>query len=96
MEDEGHAVKLARTAAICQEVSKKYEDREWMMIKGDDTWMKVHHLILDSLDGPKPRWVFSQGLDEAWRVSNGSPSLPASSERNTHMEEQDVPDKLKL
>lgn len=69
MHDDGHAIKLARAAGICQEVTRKYQDRDWVLIKGDDTWAKVNHLILDSLQSPGETWVRSAGLDEAWTVS---------------------------
>ncbi|KUI52804.1 Oxidoreductase AflY [Cytospora mali] len=75
MDDDGHAVKLARAAAICQENSKEYEDRDWMLIKGDDTWAKIHHLILDSVEGSGPKWVWCQGLDEAWKDIPDKPKL---------------------
>lgn len=71
LEDEGHAIKLARAAAICQDVSKEHEDREWMIIKGDDTWLRIHHLIRDSVVGPGQKWVWSQGHEDAWKVSDG-------------------------
>ncbi|KAF3770979.1 hypothetical protein M406DRAFT_344427 [Cryphonectria parasitica EP155] len=66
VEDDGHAIKLGRAAVICQETTKKYEDREWMVIKGDDLWMKVHHLIADSVEAPGETWVRTTGLEEAW------------------------------
>lgn len=69
MPDDGHAIKLARAAGICQEVTKKYQDRDWVLVKGDDTWSKINHLILDSLQSPGEYWVRSAGLDEAWTVS---------------------------
>ncbi|ROW08811.1 hypothetical protein VMCG_02917 [Cytospora schulzeri] len=75
MEDEGHAVKLARAAAICQDVSKEYEDREWMVIKGDDMWLRVHHLILDSITSPGKKWVWGQGHEEAWKDIPDRPHL---------------------
>lgn len=75
MEDEGHAIKLARAAAICQDVSKQYEDREWMVIKGDDMWLRIHHLIFDSIVSPGKKWVWGQGHDEAWKVSDKIPSV---------------------
>lgn len=68
-EDDGHAIKLARAAVICQEISKKYEDRDWVKIKGDDMWTKIHHLIADSVEAPGPTWVRTAGLDGAWEVS---------------------------
>lgn len=69
MADDGHAIKLARAAGICQEVTKKYQDRDWVLIKGNDTWDKINHLIIDSLQSPGVYWVRSAGLDEAWTVS---------------------------
>ncbi|KAK7706544.1 hypothetical protein SLS63_013932 [Diaporthe eres] len=66
MPDDGHAIKLARAAGICHEVTKKYQDRDWVLIKGDDMWSKINHLILDSLQSPGEYWVRSAGLDEAW------------------------------
>lgn len=69
MPDDGHAIKLARAAGICQEVTRKYQDRDWVLIKGDDMWSKINHLILDSLQSPGEYWVRSAGLDEAWTVS---------------------------
>lgn len=72
MEDDGHAVKLARAAAVCQDVSELYEDREWLLIRDDNTWTKIHHLILDSVKAPGGNWVRGAGLDEAWAVSAGA------------------------
>lgn len=67
MEDEGHAIKLARAAAICQDVSQPYEDREWMTIKGVDAWLSIQRLIFDSIVSPGKKWVWGQGHDEAWK-----------------------------
>lgn len=69
MHDDGHAIKLARAVGICEELSKKYQDKDWVLLKGDDTWAKIHHLVIDSLQGPGDYWVRSAGLDEAWTVS---------------------------
>lgn len=74
-QDDGHAIKLGRAAAICHELSKKYEDRDWIIIKGDDTWMKIHHLIVDSVEAPGPAWVRTTGVDEAWDVSHHGTSV---------------------
>lgn len=68
-EDDGHAIKLGRAAAICQELTKKYEDRDWVTIKGDGTWMRVFNLIVDSTAAPGPTWVRTTGIDESWDVS---------------------------
>ncbi|KAI3396354.1 hypothetical protein diail_12244 [Diaporthe ilicicola] len=66
MPDDGHAIKLARAAGICEGITKKYQDKDWVLIKGDDMWAKVNHLIIDSLQSPGEYWVRSAGLDEAW------------------------------
>ncbi|KAJ4389416.1 hypothetical protein N0V93_006884 [Gnomoniopsis smithogilvyi] len=64
--DDGHAVKLSRAAVITQQISSKYSDRDWKIIKGDDMWMRIHHLIADSVESPGPTWVRTTGLDQAW------------------------------
>ncbi len=38
-----------------------------MKIKGDEQWMQVHHLIVDSVEAPGS-WVRTTGLDGAWKV----------------------------
>ncbi|KAB5531219.1 hypothetical protein GE09DRAFT_1063959 [Coniochaeta sp. 2T2.1] len=65
-DEDGHAIKLGRATAICQRISKGYEDREWLTIKGDDVWDKVFHLEVDSVEAPG-EWVRTAGLDEAWK-----------------------------
>lgn len=67
-DDDGHAIKLGRAAGICQELSTKYQSKDWAVIRGDDVWMKVHRLIVDSVEAPGPHWVRTTGLDEAWEV----------------------------
>lgn len=67
--DDGHAVKLSRAAVITQQISENYNDRDWKIIKGDDMWMRIHHLIADSVEAPGPKFVRTAGLDEAWIVS---------------------------
>lgn len=67
-EEDGHAIKLGRATAICQQISKKYEDKDWLLVKGDDTWLKLYHLIVDSVEAPGENWVRTAGLDEAWKV----------------------------
>ncbi|KAG6356660.1 hypothetical protein INS49_014534 [Diaporthe citri] len=62
--DDGHAIKLARAAGICQEVTKKYQDKDWVLIKGDDMWAKINHMILDSLQSPGGYWVRGGGAHE--------------------------------
>src|SRR4051812_42701695 len=51
-EDDGHAVKLGRGAAVYQQFSKQYADKDWMVLKGDEVWDKMFHLIVDSVESP--------------------------------------------
>ncbi|KAK4230441.1 hypothetical protein QBC38DRAFT_507535 [Podospora fimiseda] len=69
--DDGHGIKLGRAAVVCRNFCKKYEDqgKDWVQIQGDDTWKKVCHLIVDSVEAPGDTWVRSGGFDEAWEVS---------------------------
>jgi hypothetical protein len=53
-------------------VSKEYVDTEWINLKGDDLLLKVHHMIVDSVDDggdTDNNWVRGAGFDEAWKVS---------------------------
>lgn len=61
MPEDGHAIKLARAAGICRDVTEKYQDRDWVLIKGDDTWAKINHLIIDSLQAGRPGEYWARG-----------------------------------
>lgn len=67
--DDGHAIKVFRAALITQELSRKYQDFGWMLIKGDDMWMRIYRLIADSVATPGPVFIRTAGLEEAWTVS---------------------------
>jgi hypothetical protein len=56
---------------ICQELSKKYEGRPWILIKENDAWLRVMYMVLDSVEfaSDGSRWARSAGFDEAWVVS---------------------------
>lgn len=66
--DDGHAIKLFRAIAIGREVCKPYEDKDWIIIKGD-LWDQIAHMVVDSVEAPGPTWVRNAGFDEAWEVS---------------------------
>ncbi len=68
--DDGHAIKLGRAVVVCRNVCKKYEDegKDWLVVKGDDIWKNVCHLVVDSVEAPGEHWVRSAGFDEAWKV----------------------------
>ncbi|KAI0834151.1 hypothetical protein F5Y06DRAFT_279493 [Hypoxylon sp. FL0890] len=70
--DDGHAIKLFRAVSLGQTVSEKYEDKDWVKIKGD-LWTKLNHLIVDSLEAPGPHWVRGAGDPKAW---DEIPDLP--------------------
>ncbi|KAI6353982.1 hypothetical protein MCOR25_008803 [Pyricularia grisea] len=69
LDDDGHAIKLVRAAAICQQVSQPLEDKlgDRLPLRGKEIWNKVHHLIVDAAEGPGPRWVRTTGLESAWK-----------------------------
>lgn len=46
-------------------MSEKYEDRDWIKIKGD-MWTKVSHLIVDAVEAGGPRWLFCTGDPATW------------------------------
>ncbi|KAI0544065.1 HypA protein [Xylaria curta] len=69
LRDDGHVSKLSRAVGLCEHASKKYENQDWLKIKGEDLWNKVHQLVIDSAEGKGPKWV--QGFAgnasaEAW------------------------------
>ncbi|KAI1079313.1 hypothetical protein F5B20DRAFT_544477 [Whalleya microplaca] len=66
IKDDGHATKLYRAVGIGQKVCEKYEDKDWMKIKGD-LWTKAYHLVVDSVESPGERWVFNVGQPAAWK-----------------------------
>ncbi|KAI1205932.1 uncharacterized protein F4807DRAFT_441007 [Annulohypoxylon truncatum] len=67
LEEDGHAIKLYRAVVLGQTVSEKYDDKDWVKIKGD-LWTKVRHLVVDSVEANGPRWVRSAGFPKAWEV----------------------------
>ncbi len=69
-EDDGHAIKLARATAVCHALCRKYEDRDWLVIKAEDAWLKVLNMIVDSVQGPGKHWVRTAGQEETWEVSS--------------------------
>lgn len=69
--DDGHAIKLARAAAICRQLTAPYaaEGKPWVQFKGDETWDAVLRIVVESVESQGPTWVRTTGLDEAWDVS---------------------------
>lgn len=65
LNDDGHVIKLVRAVGLGQTVSEKYEDKDWIKIKGD-SWTKVSHLVIDSVESGGPRWVRGAGDPSAW------------------------------
>ncbi|KAI8945023.1 HypA protein [Xylaria longipes] len=66
LHDDGHVSKLIRAIGVCQDVSKKYEDQDWLKIKGDDLWTKLNQLVVDSVEGEGPKWIRGAGDAGAW------------------------------
>ncbi|KAI2608531.1 uncharacterized protein GGS25DRAFT_490718 [Hypoxylon fragiforme] len=77
LEDDGHAIKLFRAVRLGQKLSKDYENRDWIKIKGD-LWTKVSHLVIDSVESRgEPRWVRGAGDPAAWQ---DIPDLPGTND----------------
>lgn len=71
LEDDGHTIKLVRALSIYEELSKKYDDKPWRKIRGDDVWLNLHYMVLDGArisGADEGRWVRGAGLDEAWKA----------------------------
>ncbi|KEZ39645.1 hypothetical protein SAPIO_CDS9579 [Scedosporium apiospermum] len=65
--DDGHSIKLARATVLCHNILQKYQDKPWVRIRGQDTWLKLMHLLVDVTVDPKGvRWVRDAGFDSAW------------------------------
>ncbi|KAI1342222.1 HypA protein [Xylariaceae sp. FL0016] len=69
LSDDGHVSKLFRAIGICREINKKYEDADWLQIKGD-LWTKVAYMVIDGAETPGPKWVRGAGDPEAWKDVN--------------------------
>lgn len=58
---------------ICKELlDGKFRDKTWRKIKGDDTWLKLHYMLLDGTEFAQDgmaRWVRGAGFDEMWKVN---------------------------
>lgn len=98
LEDDGHAIKLARATAICRQLTEggeggRFGNDERLRIKGEEMWDRLLGLIVDSVTAPGAKWVRTTGLETAWKVS--TLLRRPRNDRLTHLE-QDVPDQPKL
>ena len=64
-EDDGHAAKFIRALAHGQQICAKYEVQESWPIQGD-MWLKLGHMVIDSVEDDGAHWVRSAGFPEAW------------------------------
>ncbi|GIZ49398.1 hypothetical protein CKM354_001242800 [Cercospora kikuchii] len=64
-DDDGHASKLVRAVANAEKVSKPFEGKKGFMLEGDD-WLKIAHMVIDSVEIQGDTWIRSAGFDEAW------------------------------
>jgi hypothetical protein len=56
--DDGHACKLVRALANGEQVCKKYEDKDWFLIKGD-MWRKLGNMAIDNVEAGSPDYIRS-------------------------------------
>jgi len=66
--DDGHASKLIRAIANGHQVCKPYagEADDTFPIKGDDMWLNLGHMAIDSVEGSDTHWVRNCGFPQAW------------------------------
>ena len=62
LSEDGHAIKLLRAVRVGREISKAYEDKDWIKIRGDEMWDKIEHMVADSIEAPGPDWARAAGL----------------------------------
>ena len=51
--------------ANAEKVSKPFEGKEGFTLEGDD-WLKIAHMVIDSVEIQGDHWIRSAGFDEAW------------------------------
>jgi hypothetical protein len=67
IDDDGHTIKVVRGFLLAQQISREYAGRPWIRVVDDDMWLKMHYLLLDSVEGQNALWVRSAGFEEAWK-----------------------------
>lgn len=77
--DDGHGIKQARATAICHELMQQWKGKPWAILKSDQIWTKIQHMVVDALEVPGPLYVRSAGFEEAWKVRPGPYTLKAIS-----------------
>ncbi|TEA15670.1 Oxidoreductase AflY [Colletotrichum sidae] len=65
--DDGHAIEQARATALCHELTRSYADRPWAVLRGDETWRTVQHMVVDAVQGPGRLYVRGAGMEEVWK-----------------------------
>ncbi|KAL6241941.1 hypothetical protein RBB50_011186 [Rhinocladiella similis] len=75
--DDGHASKLVRALANGQVACKPYEGQseDVFAIQGDNVWLRLGHMAIDSVEAGSPHWVRNAGFDEAWEDVPERPRL---------------------
>lgn len=64
-DDDGHTSKLVRTVANAERVCKEFEEKEQWPVRGD-MWLKIGHMVMDSVEAEGPRWMRNVGWEEEW------------------------------
>ena len=64
-DDDGHASKLVRAVANGEKVCKNFEGERGFELQGED-WLKIGHMVIDSVEMEGNNWIRSAGFDEAW------------------------------
>lgn len=64
-EDDGHASKFIRAISHGRQASGPFEEKESWPIQGD-SWFKLAHMVIDSVEDDGDHWVRSAGFPQAW------------------------------
>lgn len=66
--DDGHTIKVARALMIAERVSRGWEGKGWVRVKGEAEWLRAVYVLMDATEGvdQEHRYVRGAGFDEAW------------------------------
>lgn len=71
--DDGHNIKTARGLLLAQKLSQDYINAPnrpaWVRITDDETWLRIHYALLDSVEPYKEgdQYLRPAGFAEAWQ-----------------------------
>ena len=73
LEDDGHVAKLIRALAHGEELCKEYSGEAFPI--QSDMWLKLGHMVIDSVEETDAKWVRNAGFQQAWEKVADRPRL---------------------